>query len=369
MPRTSLPTHFKEMRTYPVQLTKTTEEDLKSHMKSMCESYQAKVQPELNEQSRILNLLTHENNPYKNHKWRKGHPERRFKSGFDQNNITEEKADQLYASLNVERDFRMCLREFKWTDDWVVEFNRRVDDTRDRIRRNIAEIKDLDELMFYCAKKQWEDSDAEWIAREKMRKSHVHHKPKSYYIQLFKIDKDAERYHQGVIPDNEDTCEFCIQEKKVNEAREEAMRKEEEEYERQCEELREEERRREEERKKQEKPVELKEHTCEYCNFKTMYEAVFRAHTMTQDHERIVKQKQLYCKHCDHQCRNNIEYENHIRTNKHKKNAGLVSTEPSVFECEACGYSSVFKHHYENHIKSKKHQQKMSQEVVVPTTA
>jgi len=368
MPRPTLPTHFKDMRTYPVQLTKTTEEQLKEHMLHASETYDEKVKVLLDEQRRMLDILAYEN-PYMSHSWRKGSPERRFKHGYDALKLSEDKVDQDMWCYNIARDFEMCVKEFKWNDEWVHDFRYKIEQTRETMRENSKQIKEQDELTFELARKNWMEKDAEWIARENLRKEHVYHKPKSYFIELFKRDKDAERFYDGQIPNYHETCEFCIHDKIVREAYEEKARKDAEEYERLREEQEEEYRRKEEEeRKRREAPVERKEHKCEACNYKTMDSAMFRIHLMSKEHIQTEKQKNLYCEACDHQCRCKIEYEAHIRTSKHKKNTG-EKQEPTVYTCEACAYSTPFKHHFDNHTKSKKHQDKMTQEVVIPTTA
>lgn len=370
MPRPTLPKHFASMRTYAVELTKTTEEELKDHLFQAVERYDERIQDELDEQRRILNILAYEN-PYTRHNWRKGRPDRKYEKGHDVTKISEEKLEKSYWITNIERDFFTCTEHFKWTDDWVHDFRYKIESKRDMYRENQREIIDQDELTYQLARKEWMETDAEWITRENLHKAHLHHKPKSYYIELFKKDKGAERFYKGIIPDYEDTCEFCIHDRIVREAREEKARKEQEEYERLIEEsrLEYERQQKEKERKKQEQlQVERIEQVCEMCNYKSKDTAMFRLHMMSKEHQQRIKQKELYCKACDHQCRTIIEYEAHIGTNKHKKNAGLVSTEPTTYECHVCNFSSQFKHHYENHLKSKKHQKACVQEVTLPTT-
>ncbi len=353
------------MRTYPCLVTKTTEEQLKEHMMKANEIYDTRVQPHLDEQRRILNILAYEN-PYKKHSWRRGHPERRFKHGYDTNTLTEEGFEERTWVYNIARELGWCIAEYKWEDQWVHDFQYKIQNTRELMRDNDAQIKEQDEMTFQLAKKEWMEQDAVWIAREKLRKNHEHHEPKSYYIDLFAKDKDAERHYDGKIPDNEDTCEFCINDKRLREIQEEARRKADEEYERLREEADQEHRRREEEKKNQ-KPVKLTLHECKVCEYKTMDSAMFRIHLMSREHLQREKQKNLFCEHCDYQCRGKLEYEAHIRTTKHKKNAGELDG-PTTYTCEACEYSTAFRHHYENHVRSRRHMDRTTQEVVVPTT-
>ena len=360
------------MRSYKVHVTKTTEESIKEHMFKMSELYDAHNQPFFDEQTRILEILRYRN-PYTEHNWRYGPPERRFKNGFDITKLSLDTVDKEHEEqrwhINVEYDFNKCMNHFKWNEEWATDFQYKIEQTRQQRTDNGNEIRTLDETTFYLAKTRWMEEDAVWIAREKLKVSHRDHHPREYYIELFKKDKEIEKGYasRGGIPDNEDTCEFCIHDKIVREANAEKTRKADEEYERLREEADEEHRRQEEERKAKQKPIQLKEHKCETCNYKTMDGAMYRIHLMSREHLQLEKQKNLFCEHCDHQCRGRLEFEAHIRTSKHKKNAGELDG-PTTYTCEACEYSTHFKHHYENHIRSKRHTDKTTQEVVVPTT-
>lgn len=359
MPRPTLPTHFKDMRTYSVQLTKTTEEDLKEHMKSSCERYEMVVREEIDEQNRILRILT-DTNPYSNSKWRKGRPERIYERGYDRRSVREEDLPQREWVVYLAREFGWCMREFKWEDEWAIDFAYTIERLNSMRTGNVEEIKTLDHVLYHRAEREWKQADAEWIMYDEKRKAHQSHRPKSYYIHLFTIDKDAEAFYKGTVPDDEDTCELCIAEKKHREEREEVQRA----YERQ---QKEEERAYEEERQAERRvcrvnsqPHTLSEHTCELCTYTTTSEKLFDIHLTTKAHQQKERQEELYCTACSCQCRTKLEYDHHLGTTKHKKNAGLVPTEPMTYSCEACAYSTQFKHHYDNHTKSKKHIQNIS---------
>lgn len=352
-----MPTYFKDMGSYPVLLTKTTEEELKEHFKKASELYMERIQPDIDEQRRLLKMLYNEN-PYKQRNWRKGKPERLYENGFDRHQLKEEDAKGREWKACLWRDFRWCIDVYEWKEDWVVPFDQMMRKAHEIYKNNVEEIKHMDLLCFEIAKRNWEVEDAVWIAKQKLKKSHEDHKPKSYWRELFATDKKSEEWYNGVIPDNEDTCEFCMEEKRISDERDEKMRLEDEEQEREEEEKR---LKREEERK-QRKAEECKEQTCELCDYTSNYTSIFDLHMTSREHLANVKQQKLYCTVCEYQCRNQMEHAHHIGTNKHKKKAGLVSKEPVEFVCLCCEYTSQFKQHYENHMKSKKHQKKMDEQ-------
>ena len=354
MPRPTMPTYFKNMESYSVQLTKTSEEDLKEHFCKSSERYTAKVEADIDEQRRLLKMLYNEN-PYNQKNWRKGSPERLYKDGFDKKSLRDEKANELKWQLDIQRDFKWAMDVYKWEEDWAVELMQFIYRSTERYKSNFDEIKHMDLLCFETAKQNWEVEDAEWITNQKLKKAHESHKPKSYWIDLFATDKQSEKWCKGVIPDNEDTCKFCIEEKRISDEREEKMRLEEEQQEREEEERREERRLLEEEKKRQRQAVELITQQCKECNYTTNHSAMYQIHITSKQHLINIKKQSLFCKACEHQSRTEIEHAHHLTTTKHKKNTGLVDPEPEEYHCKCCDYKTPLKQNMAIHMKSKKH--------------
>lgn len=355
MPRESLPTHFKDMRTLVVQVTKTTEEELKDHFKKISEVYVSRSEPFYKKLRSAMESLT-EDCPYTKHNWRKGLAKRLYEKGHEWNRMHEETEMNAYAWLfYVKKDLLWCIEEFTWTDEWVNTLIREVDRFREMLIDTEQELVWRDEQLWSMAKYNWEQEDVVWITRHELKKSHVFHKPKSYYVDLFASDKDAYRFYKGVIPDNEDTCEFCIEEKRISEERDEKMRLEEEEQEREEEERREERRLLEEEKQRQRQSVELITQHCKDCNYTTNHSAMYQIHITSKQHLINIKKQSLFCKACEHQSRTEIEHAHHLTTTKHKKNTGLVDPEPEEYHCKCCDYKTPLKQNMAIHMKSKKH--------------
>lgn len=352
---------MKEIKTYPVLLTKTDKEELKEYYTKLNQIYEARFQPYLDMvRSACDSLVT--NNPYAKHNWRKGLAKRLYKTGHEWNRIKDENEITLYEWITyAKRDLRWCVDEFKWDDAWVQPTFQLIDRCMDSLNDTQRELLWRDEQLWSLAKHRWEKEDATWITRNELKKSHESHKPKSFYIELFKTDKDAEKWYDGVVPDNEDTCEFCIEEKRIDQEREEKMRLEEEQQEQEEEELRLERRKLAEEKERQKQSVELVKQHCEVCDYTTHHGAIYQIHLTSKPHLINVKKQGLYCKTCDHQSRTEIEHAHHLSTTKHKRNTGVVAAEPDEYSCESCEYTTHCKQHYENHLKSKKHKKNVDE--------
>lgn len=378
MPRVSLPSHFKNLRTYNVLLTQTTEDDLLDHFRRVSETYSYQDREFHNELFSIIEAQ-HSVNPYRSHNWRRGTPERRYKNGWEWISMDDEKKYEAYQRLVwFGFDFKKCDDEFHWTTNpetavWAEGFLRQTEQHRLDSVSMIRELAEIDARNFATAKKEWETDDAEWIDRKKRLHEHSFHRPRQYYLDEIARDPDAKAWYEskGGIPNYEETCEFCRKQKEEDDARTERLRQEEEER-REEERLAEEKRLQEELlRKAQRKAVVSAPrvlHRCEDCDFQTYTELVYVSHMKSREHLNRLKLKAWFCSACETQCRTQVEYDNHTQTAKHKK---AVSGTGHSWSCEACGYTATKKHHYEAHMTSKKHLARVGtaeaqQEVVVP---
>lgn len=372
MPRASLPSYLKRLTTYDVLLTQTTEEELLTHFENESKTFEERWKPFADALSCAIEKL-YDNNPYIGHNWRRGPPDRLYNKGigwFELNDETFEKYSRLSSLRN---DMAICEKEFKWSQkhDWVSGFLYLLEQAR---KREIEETQDLqarDELCFQKARRDWTERDAEWIAKETERKNHKHHYPKEYYEELFRKDKDAVKFYKGVIPNHEETCRLCVEDREKREARqkqeeaEEMERRQKEAEER--EQARLEEERREMLRKERERQAEQQwcvkpAKRCDFCDYETKSETHWIYHCASKDHIYKEKQASLYCKVCDIQCSHRLQYDTHIASNKHKKLAGEIK-EPSL-HCEACNYTATTKQNLEIHCRSKKHQRNVETQVV-----
>jgi hypothetical protein len=375
MPRVSLPSHLKNLRTYTVLLTQTTEQDLLDHFRKASETYEEKNRPFYEMLDKALQAQYAEN-PYRRHNWRKGSAQRKFAKGhewlqIDLENDTEyNKREWL---LYVGRDLHWCNLEFKWsekpeTSTWYGDFVYRMEQCRTTMRDMEKELVEIDGRNFEIAKKEWERDDAEWIDRTKRMKEHERHRPYQFYLDECEKDPDMRAWYEkrGGIPNYEETCEFCKERKARDEAYAERMRLEAEQERLEREEEDRERQEQEALRKKPVLPAVKVVRRCEDCDYQTSTLFNFELHMKSKEHAHRVKQKSLYCACCETQCRTQIEFNNHLQTSKHKKLAN-----PTILRCEACDYTASLKHHFEAHMTSKRHLAKVaeSQSVTIPMVA
>ena len=373
MPRHALPSHLKNLKTYDVVLTQTSEDDLYDHFVSKSQNYEPLVQSFRTDLSAALEDIR-DVNPYLNHNWRKGAPDRVYPTGCEWMNVdieSERYLDKFWFLSRLQQDFLICNKEFKWSsnvnkEEFCNEFEFMMYRCIEQIKSDQQELVMYDTIHFNEAKKKWMEKDTEWIENDKKRKDHRYHKPKQFYIDLFKQDPDAIQFYKGIIPDNEETCEFCMHEKTLREEREREEREREEREREELEEREENEEREELERKKNKetkneikneiKVIEQKQRTimhCEDCNYTTDSLSFFNLHCSGKEHNLTIKQKRLYCKVCDIQCRTNIEYSHHITTRKHKIKSGEIQDNPNY--CKVCDYTATTTSNLSTHFKSKKH--------------
>lgn len=377
MPRVSLPSHLKNLRTYTVLLTQTTEQDLLEHFRKASETYDERNKPFYEMLDKALQKQYAEN-PYRSANWRKCAPPRRFAKGHEwlqinlENDTEYEKREWL---LYVARDLHWCNLEFKWAENpetakWHGDFVYLMERCKTTMRDMEKELVEIDGRNFEIAKQEWQRDDAAWIDRNKRLKDHESHRPYQFYVEECKKDPDMREWYErrGGIPNYEETCEFCKERKAKDEAYAERMRLEEEEerLEREAEE--EEEREALALRKKALASIPRVLHRCEECEYQTYTPISYELHLKSKDHLNCVKQKNLYCKCCETQCRTQVEYNIHVQTSKHKKLAGESTKATKTWRCECCDYTASLKHHYEAHMVSKRHQAKAAdaQSVQIP---
>jgi len=358
MPRPSLPPSLKNLSTYSVVLTQTTEEDLWKHFVNSLPDYEGKMDAYY---SRICDVVDniHHNNPYENSKWRRGYVEKKYQTFTDWFGTNEDDMRQYLDLRAFKHEFKRCVDVFEWDKD---EEKRKVlnqmlyDYTRpiDRINDMESSMKETDNFKYIQSKTKWQNEDKAWIEESKKKQDHLTHRPREYYIELFAKDPLAVKYYKNTIPNNEETCEYCITQKRIKQEVEEKERREEEEKKQRELEEQEEKSRREQERIEELRNRPVITYTCEDCNYTSKNKYTYNDHLESKEHRHIVKQKQTFCVVCNTQCRSPFEYANHIKSAKHLKNEN--GENKAEYTCEPCGYTTKLKQHYDIHCVSKKHQ-------------
>lgn len=143
MPRPTLSSHMKDMKTYSVLLTQTTEADLLAHMKSASQEYEARYEPYHDKLERILETES-AHNPYRKHKWRESRPTRKYQHKWAWNDWgidDDEEMANYYWLGRVRNDMIRCDREFKWSENpllsqWANDFLYQMEKCMESIRAN-----------------------------------------------------------------------------------------------------------------------------------------------------------------------------------------------------------------------------------------
>jgi hypothetical protein len=327
-------------------------------MQKASEEYEERWQTYYDKLRKTLNRQ-YEDNAYRRCNWRRGSPECKYEQGWEWNEWHADdpaNRDHYWWLFKIQHDLRLCDREFKWSQDeklsqWFSDFDYLTQRCLSSIKSSEDELKWIDERNYTSAKKAWQEEDVEWIEYQKVIKEHRSHHPKQWYLDLFAKDKDAEEWYakRGGIPNDDETCELCIQERKHIEEVEERQRIERELIQQ------------EEEKQKQiilaQQAQKIKYH-CELCDYHTTSKSNYDKHLESKQHLQVMHHKIWYCEKCQIQCRSESEYQTHIETKKHKKAMGEV--EAKIWKCDVCDYTATLKHHYDNHCKSKKHIDKIS---------
>jgi plasmid stabilization system protein ParE len=361
MPRTLLPSSLKNLRSYEVLVTQTTEDDLRRHFQSWSERFESVWSKYYHEVLACIEGLSE--NPYLGRSWRNKSPERLYEKGHEW--LNETNIDIYWKIWEVRRDLQICDMELKWstkqeTAEWYADFLYTMKQCSSYIRSAESDLSAMDSQLYAIARKDWEVRDAAWIAGEVLRKEHQFHHSKDYYEeQLRKYAGDAygvERITQAMNDpkyQEQESCVSCQGERRTRE-----QRKLEEEEEKKQQEEEEEKKQQEAERKIAVEVVEEEEvYCCETCNYFTNIKRNYDIHCRMPSHHATLKASNLFCDTCKVQCRTQKEYDAHIETFKHKTKANGIQT---TFRCEVCDYTATLRHHYDTHCKSKRHLEKMN---------
>lgn len=373
MPRPSLPTELKRLQTIDVLLTQTTEEQLWSHFKSMFLIYETKMENWVQIVSEASQQFSLEDNPFHHRirNWRRDtKPSRKYKDGLISSLI--DNMDELelhHTMMNFYIDLLRCNKSLKWDEDeeYRDDFGRMSSSAeflKSRLRSELDNLADMENLCFNIAERQWKEEDAEWIANHNLEKAHKYHHSRQYYLDLIESDNGAkEWYARHGIPstDYELVCKFCIQKRKEEEERDERLRLREIELEELR--VREEAQKREAERKEAErrKAIPVIHYECDLCDYHTTNRGSYDYHMEGKEHQHKEKMTKLFCKGCGIQSRTQLEFEFHCATIKHKKILGEIEADPEEFVCAPCEYKCGTKMLWKQHCGGKKHLNKTTQ--------
>lgn len=334
MPRATLPSQFKNIRSMEVLLTQTTEEEIWEVLKSKYDNFMKKKDTYVTNASNTYHTLI-DGNPYANKSKISERPLYENPCTW----ITEENTVEYFGFFELDYDLQLYKRLGEAKDNlldmlWELERFRLI------MTGFQNDIKTLEENYFRIENEKHKQRKRELLEKERAENPHKFHKSIQYWEELFASDSFAKVWHDGqnlVDYEVSKACEKCIERhnEEVQSPVQEII-----------------------EIKKQ--IVELKEHIkfvsqtyeCKDCKYTTSSKELWTYHITSTDHKRILKLKDWVCDTCKVQSRTQIEWDNHIQTKKH-----LNKCEVTDFVCEKCDYKTKLKHHWTQHCETKKHQE------------
>jgi hypothetical protein len=346
MPRVSLPSSIKNLKTFEVLLTQTTEDHLRSHCQTFFANFEAKKDKYMSRISDAVGIFL-DGNPYTDRNWKKHEPTRHYKDmitwfGEDEADVQEYMGFQFFLS-----DLNLIAKNFNWEE---------LDDMKWEVERFMThmysgqkDLAQLEEMRFIQAKKKFEEENKDWIEEQALIKLHKssHHTGHYWRVTLEEEGDMTDCF----------ACKFC----KEDCDQEVQKFKEIREYEAKQRELYAEFYKPKtvvKEKKVEEPYVRSPEQICEDCGFKSHYASTFEAHKNEPMHKRVIQLKSWYCDDCKVQCQCQVKYDEHLESTKHKKNIGEIVKPDYV--CEKCDYKTKLKQHYEQHCTTNKHLEKSS---------
>lgn len=413
MPRHTLDSWVRKLKTMDVMLTKHKEDDVYNHMVKMhekaeelFEKYDAKYRTIMKE------FEEEENHMYAKYDWRQGDPSRFWLKNADRwysvDCMEDEKEivekEYFYLVHEIWADFMICD---KYSEEWREDKPDWSDmvtnvDRIHNILKNIPDtIKCYEAMDFMKYKSRWQTADKDWIEEEKYKKEHLKKHPKIQLPKTTVYDEIPEPYPEAPLRDD---CIFCKKhweemKSKYDKAIEiwSQNKQEWDEYNKK-QQLEDEKKRIKKERVIKDfiacfdlkedlhchvcdftakDSYELHDHKssvshkkncryCKVCNHQSRTDEEFDEHLETLKHknkeegiEEVEKTKEdikksRYCEICQLQCRTDNDYNYHLETTKHKKNAGLIE-KVKIYKCNHCDYQTTIKCNFEKHIVSKNH--------------
>lgn len=324
MPRKSLPIECKKMRTFVVNITTTTEEEILAHLMTKLKEYMSEVDQIKAVQNKFI-MSIYDCNPYSGFLWRNRTPSRvKWEEWMDSKD--EEYQEMILKHFDFKHDWALCKKAFEWDSDdvnyWSFEM---LKYSYNSVSNEEFEVYERNH--YINSKKEWELKDATWIAENKLKEDHKKH-------------------------NNDQDCKFCCIEIENNKRFEIRQKEEEEQQNKWNEEWR---LKKEQERKEVLENRELYE--CKKCQFKTYDGNAWDLHEESKSHKKIMELAEYYCAVCLVPCRNHTEYTIHIQTKKHKIACGEIEKQ-TEFRCEKCNYTTGLKQNYEKHCLTKTHNEK-----------
>jgi hypothetical protein len=355
MPRQSIVPSAKDIISFNVNITQTTEEQIWENLKNKLAEIHILFEEARTRQNEMVNLVF-SSNPYENCNWRNKQPKR---IEFLEWTRGENKwYDFMRSIFEIKHDIKLCLDVFSW---WETKPEEASELEYEMIKLDLdyqREFENYEKMRYMEAKKNWEIRDAVWIAEKKARDNHnLNHKSEEGWKSVEKRIKEGYWTYDDplevIIKNTRDPmCKYCIEQNKFDKECEEKQRILEEHHRISEEEWK---LQKEVERKRQIEEREL--YKCKCCEFETYDENAWDKHEDSKQHKKLLELKKIFCESCEVQCRNQTEFSIHIQTKKHKIATGKIQKQVD-FKCEGCDYITQLKQNFEKHLLTKSHIEK-----------
>jgi len=350
MPRATLPRCLLKLDTMEVFLTKTTEEQIWTHLETLVVGLEDKIDDYAGTLDN-LTALYQNTNPYDKYTIQDLRDDRPRKKHYHDKKlwlteVSEEYAEGYSKMWEIIHDVRLCIMAFPEWEERLLDVIWRFD--------GLKSLFDTDDLIMWerikydQSKKKFQEEDAEFLAERSLLRSHRD-------THLTREEFLTDEFYRRVVYDNKepdywDTCKWCIQHEKmlqdIKDSEKEEERKNQEMIQRYEERVR---------KEQAERIANTHYYTCEVCDYKTSNIDAYERHTESKEHKVKQNHKDWFCECCNIQSRSKNEHEFHLKTTKHQQNAGLIVDEPKMFRCECCDYETLRKDFYKLHLGSKKH--------------
>lgn len=378
MPRPVVPVECKEIRTMKVNITQTTQEELKTHLDNLFVKYCKEADEIKRKQNELIDYVYHE--AYKNFCWREKKP-RRIKWDEWMNGNEGYYSKIIMEHFDYRHDLRLYLKAFNTDPDFDIDFDETLYEITNKYTYDYdipEEFKLYEQIRYKESEAEWKIRDADWIA-EKEAKSSCWNNHKTIerqisdyegiikqikYLQAQEFVSGFLKYEQekleslfpngikNLVDLSNSECKYCIALKEQNLISEQRRK------EREAKQEAEEQRRikaEEEWLKQKELEKETREaYECELCHYKTYNDAEYEKHEESKEHKKMEELRKYYCSDCDIQTRNQMELNIHKQTMKHKIRIGEIEKQTD-FKCEVCNYETKLKQNWEKHILTKTH--------------
>jgi len=331
MPRSSLPSALKNIKSCEVLLTQTTEEDLWTMLLSKYKVFETLKDSYVTCASNQFGELL-DGNPY-------DHVTKIEERLNTPTWVQENNCDQYFSFSILLRDLILCAKNLEWDQKpEFLDMQYELEKFNTMMASYQKDIEGLENIYYtkWVTKRKEERQEKERIDR--LNNPHKYHQSIHSWEELF-ASKDfiPEAYRKDSL-ERYEISKNCSQCQEI-----EAKRTQIDKLEDDIAEI-----------KKVvhtiNKPYIAEKFECKDCEFETHVKSLHYSHMHSTEHRKILKLKEWFCEKCNSQSRTQTEWDNHIQTNKH-----LNKSDSNEYVCEKCEYKTKLKHLYDQHCNTKKH--------------